>query len=74
MIARHPLVVQRVNKALALIFLTALLIVMLFPFAIVTINAFKTPPEYASNGPLSLPGGFYTQGLKDFWKRVDFTN
>ncbi len=74
MIARHPLVVQRVNKALALIFLTALLIVMLFPFAIVTINAFKTPQEYASNGPLSLPGGCYTQGLKDFWKRVDFTN
>ena len=24
--------------------------------------------------PLSLPGGIYTQGLRDFWERVDFTN
>ena len=58
----------------ALLFLTALLVVMLFPFGIVTINAIKTPQEYASDGPLSLPGGIYTQGLRDFWERVDFTN
>lgn len=67
------LVVERFNKGLALLLLTALLIVMLFPFGIVTINAFKTPTEYANNGPLSLPGGFYTEGLREFWKRVDFT-
>jgi raffinose/stachyose/melibiose transport system permease protein len=68
------LVLERFNKSLALLLLTALLIVMLFPFAIVTINAFKTPAEYANDGPLSLPGGLYTDGLRDFWDRVDFTN
>ncbi|WP_238625796.1 carbohydrate ABC transporter permease [Aggregatilinea lenta] len=63
-----------VGKILALVFLLALMVIMLFPFAIVIINAFKTPVEYANSGPLSLPGGFYTQGLVDFWNRVDFTN
>jgi raffinose/stachyose/melibiose transport system permease protein len=46
--------------------------VMLIPFAIVTLNAFKTPGEYAANGPLSLPEGLYLDGIKDFWNRVDF--
>ena len=68
------LALQRVNKSAALLFLIALLIVMLFPFGIVAINAFKTPAEYANNGPLSLPGSFYTDGLREFWNRVDFTN
>ncbi|HML20667.1 MAG TPA: carbohydrate ABC transporter permease [Aggregatilinea sp.] len=62
------------GKILALVFLLALMVVMLFPFAIVIINAFKTPVEYANSGPLSLPGGLYTQGIVDFWNRVDFTN
>ena len=62
------------GKLLTLVFLLALMVIMLFPFAIVIINAFKTPIEYANNGPLSLPHGFYTQGLRDFWERVDFTN
>lgn|SRR5690554_2516192 len=70
----QPFASDNLKKALALLFLTALLIVMLFPFGIVTINAIKTPQEYASDGPLSLPGGIYTQGLRDFWERVDFTN
>ena len=43
---------------------------MLFPFAIVTINA-KTPRN-TPNGPLSRRAA--SIGLKDFWKRVDFTN
>ena len=70
----QPFASDNLKKALALLFLTALLVVMLFPFGIVTINAIKTPQEYASDGPLSLPGGIYTQGLRDFWERVDFTN
>ena len=62
------------GKALALVALSVLLIVMLFPFVIVAINAIKSPVEYASNGPMSLPQGIYLQGLVDFWNRVDFTN
>ena len=49
-----------------------LMVVILSPFAIVVINALKSPSEYASNGPLALPQGIYLQGIIDFWNRVDF--
>lgn len=62
------------GKALALTGLIVLLVIMLFPFFIVAINAIKSPVEYANNGPMSLPQGIYVQGLIDFWNRVDFTN
>jgi raffinose/stachyose/melibiose transport system permease protein len=52
--------------------LVVLAVVMVFPFAIVAINAVKSPAEYSSDGPLSLPDGLYLQGLVDFWNRVDF--
>ncbi len=72
----NPLRLDRaqVGKVVALVGLTVLLIVMLFPFLIVFINAIKSPAEYANNGPMSLPQGIYVQGLIDFWNRVDFTN
>ncbi|HEX7543794.1 MAG TPA: carbohydrate ABC transporter permease [Candidatus Limnocylindrales bacterium] len=50
-----------------------LLLVMFIPFFIITINAIKSPSEYATNGPLSLPSGLYLAGIEDFWNRVDFT-
>lgn len=65
---------RRFGHYAALIGLFMLLILMLFPFFIIVINALKSPVEYASSGPLSLPQGFYIQGLIDFWTRVDFTN
>ncbi|WP_248958821.1 carbohydrate ABC transporter permease [Sphaerisporangium perillae] len=52
--------------------LVVLAVVMLFPFVIVTLNAVKTPAEYSSNGPLSLPHGIYLDGIIEFWNRVDF--
>jgi raffinose/stachyose/melibiose transport system permease protein len=52
--------------------LTTVALVMLLPFVIVTMNAFKSPAEYAGDGPLSLPDGLYLQGLVDFWNRVDY--
>src|ERR1035437_9127606 len=50
-----------------------LLFVMFLPFLIITINAIKSPSEYASNGPLALPSGLYLTGIENFWNRVDFT-
>ncbi|GAA5060430.1 raffinose/stachyose/melibiose transport system permease protein [Thermocatellispora tengchongensis] len=47
-------------------------VVMLAPFAIVSLNAIKTPADYSTNGPLSLPSELYLQGIIDFWNRVDF--
>ncbi|MGI5155672.1 carbohydrate ABC transporter permease [Microbispora sp. CA-102843] len=52
--------------------LVVLAVVMLFPFVIVTLNAFKSPAEYSSGGPLSLPHGLYLDGIVTFWDRVDF--
>ncbi|WP_327046994.1 carbohydrate ABC transporter permease [Microbispora sp. NBC_01189] len=52
--------------------LVVLAVVMLVPFAIVTLNAFKSPAEYSSGGPLSLPHGLYLDGIVTFWQRVDF--
>lgn len=52
--------------------LSVLAVMMLLPFAIVAMNALKSPAEYSAHGPLSLPHGLYLDGLKDFWQRVDF--
>jgi raffinose/stachyose/melibiose transport system permease protein len=52
--------------------LIVLAVFMLIPFVIVTFNALKTPQEYSTNGPLSVPHGLYLEGIKDFWSRVDF--
>ncbi|GAA4510165.1 carbohydrate ABC transporter permease [Actinoallomurus oryzae] len=57
-----------------LVSLIVLAVVMLLPFAIIALNAVKSPAEYSSHGPLSLPKGLYLQGLKDFWERVDFSH
>jgi raffinose/stachyose/melibiose transport system permease protein len=56
-----------------LLLLIAVLVALLFPFALVAVNAVKAPADYAGNGPLSLPEGLYVQGIIDFWNRVDFT-
>jgi len=61
-------------RIITVIFLVGLLCIMLFPFFIVIINAFKNPSEYASLGPMKLPGSLYLEGIINFWKRVDFSN
>jgi len=55
---------------LALAVLVAL--AMLVPFIIMLLNAFKSPADYSQNGPLSFPNEFYTEGVKNFWTRVNF--
>ncbi|MET0237605.1 MAG: carbohydrate ABC transporter permease [Kibdelosporangium sp.] len=52
--------------------LILLAVVLLIPFAIVAMNAIKSPAQYASGGPLRPPDGLYLQGLIDFWNRVGF--
>jgi raffinose/stachyose/melibiose transport system permease protein len=47
-------------------------VVMMAPIVIMLLNAFKSPAEYAANGPLALPTELYTQGLVNFWTRVDY--
>jgi raffinose/stachyose/melibiose transport system permease protein len=45
---------------------------MLVPFAIMVLNAFKSPGDYSSDGPLSWPSEFYTDGLRTYWTTVDY--
>ncbi len=45
---------------------------MMAPFAIMLLNAFKSPAEYSADGPLTLPSEIYTDGLVNFWNRVDY--
>ncbi len=65
---------SKLGKYLILLILVALLVIVLFPLGIVSLNAFKAPAEYTTNGPMSLPQELYFQGIIDFWERVDFTN
>ncbi|MBL7262165.1 carbohydrate ABC transporter permease [Paractinoplanes lichenicola] len=52
--------------------LLALLLIVIAPLLIITINAVKSPADYAGGGPLSLPSSLYWDGIVDFWNRVDF--
>ena len=45
---------------------------MMVPFVIMLLNAFKSPADYAANGPVSLPSALYFDGLVNFWTRVNF--
>ncbi|CAL8970293.1 Lactose transport system permease protein LacG [Cellulomonas sp. T2.31MG-18] len=47
-------------------------VLMLAPFVLMLINAFKSPADYSTHGPLSLPTNLYFTGLTKFWTTVDF--
>jgi ABC-type glycerol-3-phosphate transport system permease component len=52
--------------------LIVLLLLVIAPLLVVALNAFKTPAEYATNGPLALPGSVHLSGIVSFWQRVHF--
>ena len=47
-------------------------LIMLFPFFMLLLNAFKTAADYNASGPLSWPSEFSLAGLEKFWTRVRF--
>jgi raffinose/stachyose/melibiose transport system permease protein len=53
-----------------LVTVTALAVIA--PFLLMLLNAFKSPSDYSTNGPLSLPTEFYTQGLTTYWNQVNY--
>ncbi len=55
---------------LALAIIGALLVIV--PFLLILVNSFKSPVDYANNGPISLPTSIYTDGIGAFWERVNF--
>src|SRR6218665_2789200 len=42
------------------------------PFYLNIINSFKSPEDYAENGPLQFPVTPYFDGIIAFWNRVNF--
>jgi raffinose/stachyose/melibiose transport system permease protein len=55
---------------LAIVSFAALL--MLVPFILMLLNAFKSPADYSTNGPLAWPTEFYTKGLVTYWNQVNY--
>ncbi len=60
------------TKTLVLTGLTIFTGLVLAPFLVVLLNAFKSSEDYSQGGPLSLPSSIYLQGMIDFWNRVEF--
>ncbi|MDR2895084.1 MAG: carbohydrate ABC transporter permease [Propionibacteriaceae bacterium] len=80
---RHPANPARGNQSsrpshrspaqwIVLIVVTIGAVVMLSPFIIMALNAFKSPADYSQDGPLAWPSEFYWQGVVTFWTRTDF--
>lgn len=55
---------------LGLVILGAIVIVV--PFYLIVVNAFKSPVDYATSGPFALPQAIDLSGLEKFWNRVNF--
>ncbi|GAA2484922.1 carbohydrate ABC transporter permease [Winogradskya humida] len=64
---------RRPGRWVVLAVLLALLLLVVAPMLVIMVNAFKTPSDYASNGPLALPESISFQGIIDFWNRIDFS-
>lgn len=47
-------------------------LVMLFPFIVLLLNAFKTTAQYNSSGSLGIPTELQFDGLMKFWNRVNY--
>lgn len=47
-------------------------LVVMVPFYLILVNAFKTPVDYATSGPFALPQAIDFTGIQAFWERVNF--
>lgn len=61
-----------ITRWMVLAFALIVALLMVAPFLLMLINAFKSPADYSAGGPLALPTEFYTDGLFAFWDRVAF--
>ena len=60
------------GRWLVLVLVTLCALAVLAPFLLMLLNAFKSPSDYSSNGPLSLPTEMYTKGLTTYWEQVNY--
>ncbi|WP_127473107.1 carbohydrate ABC transporter permease [Microbacterium sulfonylureivorans] len=57
-----------------LLFIAVILgaLVVMVPFYLILVNAFKSPVDYATSGPFALPQAIDFTGIQAFWERVNF--
>jgi raffinose/stachyose/melibiose transport system permease protein len=60
------------GKYFSLIVLSILLIIVIFPMIIVSLNAFKTEAEVNTNGPMSLPQSLNLDTVKYVWTTTNY--
>jgi len=61
------------GKYFSLIALSVLLLAMLFPMYMVTINSFKTEDGFFASGPFGLSTSFTLETIKATWQSTDYT-
>ena len=71
---RHKRKPNRKKPSDWVILATAIVVGLLIaaPFLIILVNAFKSPADYNTGGPLQLPTHLYFDGIVNFWNRVAF--
>jgi raffinose/stachyose/melibiose transport system permease protein len=47
-------------------------LLVMVPFYLILVNAFKSPVDYATSGPFALPQAIDFTGIQAFWERVNF--
>jgi raffinose/stachyose/melibiose transport system permease protein len=47
-------------------------LIVIVPFYLILVNAFKSPIDYATSGPFALPQAIDLTGIQNFWERVNF--
>jgi raffinose/stachyose/melibiose transport system permease protein len=52
--------------------MTVLVLLVLAPFLIIVLNAFKSPSDFAAHGPLGWPHSLHIKTVVDFWNSSDF--
>lgn len=63
------------KRALDWLLLVAVIVgalIVLVPFYLILVNAFKSPVDYATSGPFALPQAIDFSGIQAFWERVNF--
>jgi len=52
--------------------MTVLVLVVLAPFLVILVNAFKAPSDFAAHGPLGWPHSLHLKTVVNFWNSSDF--
>jgi len=60
-------------KYVSLLMMIVLVLVVLFPVVVITLNSFKTEAEYFKDGPLSFPNHISLDNVRAVWDRLDYT-